>query len=389
MADLDFANWVSRARASAELAGKSRGIFEATVAPRYSAKDAKEYGANVLTARSAENGVSALRTRYATSLTLLLSIAGLVFLIACANLANLMLARASTRAREIAVRLAIGASRTRIFRQLITESLLIATMGAAAGIALALLLSRLLVAILTSDGSPWVFDLSLDWRLIGFSTALAAIACVLFGLTPAVRATRVAPGAVVSLGGRGLTADRQRLLLRRVLVVGQVAVSLVLVVGSLLFVATLRNLATVENGFSDRGILVVDLDLRPAGVTNDAQMAYQADITERLASIPGVRAAGAAAITPLSGSGWNEVLIVDGQDQKTYPDANRVSPGFFEALDIQFIGGRNFDARDRIGGLVVAIVNKAFRIGISAPETQSDANSSFASARECPIPSTK
>jgi hypothetical protein len=129
-----------------------------------------------------------------------------VFLIACANLANLMLARASARAREIAVRLAIGASRARIFRQLIAESLLLAGAGAAAGIGLALLLSRLLVAILTSDGSPWALDLAPDWRLLGFASGLAIVACVLFGVAPAWRATRVAPGALVHFGGRGLTA---------------------------------------------------------------------------------------------------------------------------------------------------------------------------------------
>jgi putative ABC transport system permease protein len=347
--------------ATAELGGRSRGMFEATLPDRYAAKDAKNYTENTLVARSAANGISVLGTRYGSSLTFLLAIAGLVFLIACANLANLMLARASTRAREIAVRLAIGASRARLFRQLMAESLLLAAIGAAAGIALAGVLSRVLVSILTSDGSPWALDLSLDWRLIGFSTALAVASCVLFGVTPAVRATRVAPGAVMHLSGRGLTADRQRLGIRRFLVVGQMAVSLVLVVGALLFVGTLRNLASVDYGFSDRGVMVVDLDLRPAGVALEAQTAYQAGLTERLAAIPGVTSAGAAAITPVSGSGWNEILIVNGQEQTTYPDANRVSPGFFAALRIGFVAGRNFDAQDRTGGATVAIINEAFR----------------------------
>ena len=352
---------VTLEQANAELASKSRTIFESTLPPRYAAKDAKYYTDNTLIARSAANGISVLGTRYGSSLTFLLSIAALVFLIACANLANLMLARASTRAREIAVRLAIGASRARLFRQLIAESLLLAGAGAAAGILLASVLSRLLVSILTSDGSPWALDLTMDWRLIGFSIALAVASCVLFGVTPAIRATRVAPGAVMHLGGRGLTADRQRLGIRRFLVVGQMAVSLVLVVGALLFVGTLRNLASVDAGFSAEGVMVVDLDLRPAGVAPEAQTTYQAGLTERLTAIPGVTAGGAAAITPISGSGWNEILIVNGQEQTTFPNANRVSPGFFEALRIGFVAGRNFDARDRTGGATVAIINEAFR----------------------------
>ena len=348
-------------RANAEIGTKSRGILEATVSPRYAPEDAKHYVENGLVVQSAASGVSVLGTRYGSSLTLLLGIAGLVFLIACANLANLMMARSSGRAREIAVRLAIGASRARLFRQLIAESLLLAVVGALAGTALALGLSRVLVALLTSDGSPWALDLAADWRLIGFSSGLATIACLLFGLMPALRATRSAPSAVLNLGGRGNTADRQRLIVRRVLVAGQVAVSVVLVVGAMLFVSTLRNLATVDNGFTDRGVLVVDLDLRPAGVALDAQVNYQADIADRLEHMPGVRAGGSVAITPISGSGWNEFLIVDGKEQPGNPDANRVSPGYFEAFQIPFITGRNFDSTDRANSQRVAIVNQAFK----------------------------
>jgi len=351
---------VTMEQAGAELAAKSRSVLEATLPPKYAPEDSKGYLENGFVAIPASSGVSVLGNRYGTSLTLLLAIAGLVFLIACANLANLMLARASGRSREIAVRLAIGASRIRLFRQLIAESLLLAIVGALAGTGLALMLSRVLVMLLTSDGSPWALNLGVDWRLIGFSSALAAIACILFGLTPAIRATKAAPGSVL-LGGRGLTADRQRVGIRRVLVAGQVAVSVVLVVGALLFVGTLRNLATVDNGFSDAGVLVVDLDLRPAGIALDAQVNYQDQMTERLSQVLGVRAAGSAAITPISGSGWNEWLIVDGKEQPGNPDANRVSPGFFDALQIRLIAGRNFDTRDRADSPRVAIINQAFK----------------------------
>ena len=352
---------VSVEQASAESASVSAGIFQETVPPNYDAGTAKSYVANRLIAVSAARGVASLGRQYATSLTILLSIAGLVFLIACANLANLMLARASARSREMAVRLAIGASRPRLFRQLIAESLLLATTGAVAGLAIAMVLSRVLVSILTSDGSFWALDLSMDWRLAAFAVGLAFVACLLFGLAPAIRSTRVYPGAVMHLGGRGLTADRQRLMVRRALVVGQIGISLVLVVGALLFVGTLRNLGTADLGFEDRQVLVVDLDLRPAGVPADQLVPYSAALATTLAGVPGVSSAGLMDITPLSGSGWNEAIVVNGERQDTYPDANRVSPEWFAAMSVPFVSGRNFDATDRAGAPPVVIVNEAFR----------------------------
>ncbi|HKW02869.1 MAG TPA: ABC transporter permease [Vicinamibacterales bacterium] len=347
-------------QANAELTSRSPGIFKSTMPPKYAPADVAAYAAFQLNAFPSSTGVSNLRTRYSTSLTVLLSIAGLVLLIACANLANLMLARANARGREIALRLAIGASRRRVFRQLIAESLLLAGLGAFAGIWLALLLSRVLVSILTSDGSPWTFDLALDWRLIAFTSGLAIVACVVFGLLPALRATRTQPGVVLKLAGRGLTADRSRFLVRRILVVGQIAVSLALVVGSLLFIRTLRNLGTSDFGFSDRNVLVAELDLRPAGVAPEAMLPFQATLLERLRAVPGIAQVSSAVIVPLSGSGWNESVIIDGEKKEGHPDANRVSDSYFKTLSIPFVSGRTFDARDRVGATPVAIINEAF-----------------------------
>ncbi len=347
-------------QATAELVARSPGIFEPTVEPHYAAADAKAYRAFLLNAYPSSTGVSGLRSRYSTSLTVLLSIAGLVLLIACANLANLMLARAATRAREIALRLAIGASRRRVFRQLIAESLLLAGVGAFAGIWLAAALSRVLVAILVSDGSPWVLDLGLDWRLVVFTVLLAVIACLVFGLLPALRATRTLPGEVLKLSGRGLTADRGRFLTRRVLVIGQMAVSLVLIVGAILFVATLRNLARGDFGFSDRQVLVAKMDLRPAGTAPEALPEFQQRLLERIRAVPGVAQAASVRIVPVSGSGWNETVIINGEKKDGHPDANAVDPAFFQGLSIPFVAGRNFDARDARGTAPVAIVNQAF-----------------------------
>jgi predicted permease len=347
-------------QATAELASRSAGIMAATLPPTYAASDVRNYEGLKLQVYDASTGVSSLRSRYAGSLSLLLAIAGLVLLIACANLANLMLARGSARAREIAVRLAIGASRRRVFRQLVAESLLLGMLGAAAGIVVALLLSRALVTVLTSYGGPWTLDLRLDWRLSAFTLILAALTSVLFGLMPALRSTRVPPGAAMVLHSRGQTMDRGRFLLRRGLVAGQVAISLVLVVAALLLVGTLRNLASGDYGFNDREVLVANLDLRPAGVATDALLTFKSDLVARLDAVPGVTGAAAAEIVPVSGSGWNQTVFIDGQRQEGHPNANRVSAGFFDALDIAFIEGRNFDRRDHAGSPAVAIVNKAF-----------------------------
>ncbi|HSL21709.1 MAG TPA: ABC transporter permease [Vicinamibacterales bacterium] len=347
-------------RTTASLQSLSPGIFEETVSPEYSVKDAAGYKAFRLQALEAGTGVSTLRREYGEALTLLLSIAGLVLLIACANLANLTLARASAREREIAIRLAIGASRGRIVRQLLSESALVAALGAITGVWVARELSQLLMAFLTSDGTRWSLDLRLDWRILTFSMTLGAVTCALFGLVPALRATRTSPQAAMKSGGRGLTASRERFGLRRVLVAVQIAVSIVLLVGALLFAGTFRNLATLDPGFDTNGVLVVDVDLRPAGIAPDRQSAFQREVFARLAAVPGVAAAGRASVVPVSGSGWNERLEINGQVQQTYPNVNRVNAGYFAALGMPVLAGRNFGTRDTVTSPRVAIVSAAF-----------------------------
>src|SRR4029077_12438875 len=255
-------------------------------------------------------GISQLRRQYESPLWLLLATTGLVLLIACANLANLMLARATAREREIAVRLAIGASRWRIIRQLLAESLLIAVIGAACGALLAQWLSRFLIDFLTTDSNRVFVALTLDWRIFAFTAALAAVTCLIFGLIPAIRATGTTPGAAMKAGRRGSTAPRERFGMRRALVVAQVAMSLVLVVGALLFVRTLRNLMSVDAGFSQDGILVVNLDLRRAGVDEERRPAVFEEITNRVKSLPGVVSAAQTFIVPVSGSGWNDSIVI-------------------------------------------------------------------------------
>jgi len=351
-------------RMTAQLAAMSPGIFQQTVSPAYNVTDAQTYLAFRLGAFPAGSGVSQLRGRYESPLLLLLAIAGLVLLIACANLANLMLARATAREREIAVRLAIGASRGRIIRQLLAESLLLATIGAALGALLAQVLSRALVSFLTTQASGVFVDLQPGWRVLAFTAALAVATCLLFGLAPAVRATRTTPGAAMQTGGRGLTDSRARFDLRRALVAGQVALSLVLVVGALLFARSLRNLMTVDVGFRRDGILVVNLALPRAEMAADRRLARHREVLERIRAVPGVEAAAEAEIVPVSGSGWNDRIKLGGVVQATISNVNAVSAGFFQTMGTPLLAGRDFDERDTSSAPRAAIVNEAFARGL-------------------------
>src|SRR5262249_50403719 len=190
--------------------------------------------------------------------------------------------------------------------------------------------------------------------------ALAIATCVIFGLTPAIRATATEPGAAMKAGSRGSTDSRERFGLRRSLVVGQVALSLVLVVGALLFVRSLRNLMTLDAGFKQDGILVATMDLRAAGVPDVRRPALFQQITERLASLPGVESAAQAFIVPVSGSGWNETIIVDGVKYKQNVNFNRVSNGYFRTMGTPLLAGRDFDGREHPSAEQSAIVTELF-----------------------------
>ena len=347
------------AKAAADLATISPAVFGATVAPAFPPDAAKEFLAMKLEASPAGSGVTYLRGQYQQPLWILLAVAALVLLIACANLANLMLARATARQREIAVRLAIGASRARIVRQLLAESLLIAAIGAALGVLLAQSLSRFLVAFISTEGSRLVFDLGTDWRVLAFTCALAGSTCLLFGLAPAIRVTRQS-AALVMKAGRGLTDPRERFGLRRVLVSVQVALSLVLIVGALLFIRTVQNLATVDPGFRQSDVLIAEFDTRAARVPPVRQPQFERELRARIAVIPGVETVADAAIEPLSGRVWNDRVVIDGVVQQTITNENHVSPGFFRTLGTPLVAGRDFDERDTAGAPWVAIVNQAF-----------------------------
>ncbi len=346
-------------QATAQLEAVSPVVFGAVIPPVYDAERQKKFVEYKLGAFPAANGTSSLRRDYENPLWLLLGIAGLVLLIACANLANLILARASAREREIAVRLALGASRSRLIRQLLSESLLLAVAGAISGAVLAQIVSRSLVRYISTTGSTIVLDLGMDWRLLGFTTGLALLTCVLFGLTPALRATRISAAGVMTAGGRGLTATRERFSVRRLLVVSQIALSLVLVAGALLFVRTLRNLLTLDAGFQQTGILIVDVDFSKFDLPKDQRELYKQQILERMRTVPGVDSAALADNVPISGYGWDQNILISGQ-KKGDSLLNRVSPGYFRTMGTPLIAGRDFNDGDTATSPKVAIVDESF-----------------------------
>jgi predicted permease len=348
-------------RANAHIQAISPAIMRDTLPPTYRADSAKKYLANKLTVNSGATGVSQLRRQYQDPLWILFATTGLVLLIACANLANLLLARASVREREIAVRQAIGASRGRLVAQLLSESMLLALLGAALGTALALVLSRALISFLTTDGNKMFVGLGIDWSILGFTAAVALLTCILFGLAPALRATRVAPAAVMRASGRGLTGGREKFSMRRILVVAQVAMSLVLLAGALLFVRSLQKLLAVDPGFRPEGIVAVGVDFRNAHFTKERTHEVRHQLLDRLREKTGAVAAGEVDMTPVSGSGWNQNTWADGSTGARLDTMfNRCGPGYFQAMGTSFIAGRDFNQHDDLNAPKVAIVNEEF-----------------------------
>jgi predicted permease len=351
-------------RAGAQLRAISPGIFEATLPTEFNPERAKHFLEFKLGASPGDSGISDLRRSYEKPLWLLLGLAGLVLLIAAANLGNLMLARASTREKEMAMRMAVGAGRPRLIRQLLVESLLLAGIGAAVGAVLARSLSQVLVASMSTQDDPLFMNLGTDWRVLGFIAGLAVLTCVLFGLAPALRATSVAPGLALKENTAAASKGRSRFGLRRVLVVSQIALSLTLLVGALLFARSMNNLAKVDAGFERDGILVTDIDFTTLNLANPERVQFANELLKRMRGIAGVQAAAITEIVPLSGNGiGHDILMGDsGEPEGDAPTAtfNRVSPDYFRTMKTPLLAGRDFDERDVANSPNVAIVSESF-----------------------------
>jgi predicted permease len=345
-------------RASAYFGATSPGIFDATAPTGYSAEILRGFKAFRLAAYPAGGGVSELRAQYDDSLTLLLAITGLVLLIACANLANLMLARASARQREMAVRMALGASRGRLVRQMLIESGMLAVSGTALGIALAQVLSRVLVRSLSTEQWQVHLTVATDWRVLLFAAVAAVLTCVVFGTVPALRASKSDPVTAMKSGDGRLAGNRERFSVQRLMVVTQIAVSMVLLVGALLFVRSFRNLMTLDPGMREHGITLVHIGFPLTTLKADQYAEFKRQLVEEVRSVPGITNAASTTNDPLLGASWTHgvhVGAVEGLSKFTW-----VSPSYFQTMGIPLLTGRNFAETDAADAPHVAIVNQTF-----------------------------
>jgi len=354
---------VNLAQLNAKLRAAAPGVYAATLPGNYSRGNQQEYLKRSLGAAPAATGMSELRTRYAPALFVLGIVVGVVLLIACANIANLLLARAAARQREIAIRLAIGAGRWRVIRQLLTESLLLAVLGAGLGALFARWASRAIVGFIRVGAMPAWLDLAPDLRVLGFTAAVAAGTALLFGLVPAWRATRLDPQAALKAGGRGAVGDAARHRLGKGLVVAQVALSLALVAASGLLLGSFRRLVTLDPGFRRDGVLLVRMELGNMGRKREEYAAVKADLLRRVRAVPGVQSAAASLITPLAGFSWNDFVLVPGYAPASIEDSlamfNEVSDGYFATMGTPFLEGRDIRMEEMGSTHRVAVVNQA------------------------------
>lgn len=304
-------------------------------------------------------GLNELRTAYSQPLTILLIVVGAVLLIACANVANLQLSRAAGRQKEIAVRLALGASRWQLVRQLLTESVLLALLGGAVGTIFAYWGKDALLSLRPWGGDELALDLKLDLRVLGFTIAVSLITGILFGLAPALRTTRVDLTSALKESAQSVTGGR-RSRLTKTLIVVQVAVSLVLLIGAGLFVGTLRNLHRVEAGFNREKLLLFRVDPRLSGYSGPQIPSVYQRITERIEAVPGVRSAAMSRHPLLSGSRRTSNILVQGAAEVTTEVVyfNPVSAGFLETMEIPILFGRSLTTGDDQRAPKVAVINQ-------------------------------
>ncbi len=293
-------------------------------------------------------GYSGFRNALQKPLTMLIIVAGMVLLIACANIASLLLARAASRQREIAIRLAIGAGRARLIAQLLTESVVLAVAGGAAGLLVAWWGVKVLVMMMPQRNLPIDLDLSPDLRLLAFSFGISLLAGLICGLAPALQATR--PNLTSALKNENSGLARVRFDLRRALVAAQVAISLLLLIGAGLFIRSLSNLHSLDPGFTRENVMLVHVEPQQSGYKGQRLRQFYEQMLGRAQTFNNVRSASLAAITPLAGMRWNQDVAIQGyrwrSDEKPYLDFNAVSPGYFATLGIPLLLGRDFRDTD-------------------------------------------
>jgi predicted permease len=292
-------------------------------------------------------GRASLREGFSKPLLVLMAVVAGVLLIACANVANLLLARAVTRQKEIAVRLAIGGTRGRLIRQLLVESMLLAAIGAAAGIGLAAWTDHLLLGLMPSGSN---FSSAPDGRVLAFTITVTALTGLLFGLIPALQATRPNLFETLKDQAGAVTGGSGHVRLRKALVVTQIALSLLLLIGAGLFINSLRNLKGLAPGFRTTKLISFSVDPALSGYKNERAKAFYTQLTNSITSLPGVESAGLSAIRLIDDNDWENTVSVEGYaakpDEDLNPFMNDVSPGFFKTMGIPILMGRDFTLQD-------------------------------------------
>jgi predicted permease len=316
-----------------------------------------------LMAMPGSQGNTSLRRQYEKPLLVLMGVVGLVLLIACANLASLLTARAAARQKEIAIRLAIGSSRARMLRQLLTESVLLSAAGGIAGIVLAVLLVKGLLAFLPTTSTGYTLTSSPDWRMMGFTFALSLATGIGFGLVPAIQSTNpnIAPTLKESAGN--IMGGGAQVMFRKILVAAQVTLSLLLLIGAGLFARSLSNLHSLDPGFKTANLVQFNLSPRIIGYDDNRSMAFFRRLEERLGRVPGVRGVAYASMAVLSGNEWDNWVTIDTWQRKGEPPdphMNSVNASYFETLGIPVLQGRAFTVKDDLNSQKVAVVNATF-----------------------------
>ena len=357
---------VSRQRADAMLLPLYRAVLQDEL-PRIEGADQdarKKILAKSLTLQPAAQGVNELRAQWQTPLVVLTVMVGLVLLIACANVANLLVARATARQREIAIRLAVGATRWQLVRQLMVESGLLAASGGLLGLFLSEILTAGLLSLLPADATGGWLTPQLDLRLLCYAMALSLATGLLFGLAPALQALRCGVAPALKAQTAGMSASGSQSRTRQGLIVAQICISLLLLIGAGLFTRSLLNLIRSDPGFRTNHLVTFTIDPSLSGYTLEHRLALFRGLQEKLNSLPGVKSAARAMLAPLGGSNWGDGIKAPGTrkagDKYVDCGANSTGPGYFSTLGIPLLAGREFTDNDTAASAKVAIVNETF-----------------------------
>jgi predicted permease len=355
---------VTVARAQAEMSVVFKAIIEEGYSKTLSAAIRKDLLDQRIKVRSARTGAFGGRNEFSQQLLVLLVVAGLVLVIACANVANLLLSRTAARYKEVGVRLSLGAAKGRLVRQFITESLLLSSLGGVTGIVLALVAARALLSLLSEPNHPLQFSTAFDWRMLLFTLGITLLTGILFGLAPAFRGTRVDINESLKESGRSVTDTEKRMTFAKSLVAAQVALSLLLVAGAGLFLRTLWNLQSVALGYSKKNLLVVRVDAVTAGYKDAQRPILYNEIADRLRTLPGVRGVTYSENGLFGGTESGDPVDVEGFVRKTKDNEHarfdQIGPGYFSTIGVPMSLGREIGVRDTPGSLRVCVINEAF-----------------------------